>query len=130
LQILATAAFAWIMPKLIVWLYGTAFVAAVPFALWLLPASAIKGYLQAADGYLKGRGKPMIGVWSRAISILVMLAFVAATFSRFGLLSVPIAAGVGQAISMAIISIVIMLDVRQQQSEKLAEQASNLREGR
>ena len=91
--------------------YSSAFAAAIPFAMWLLPAAAIKGFLQAADGYLKGRGKPMIGVLARGISIFVMLGFVAVTWSRWELLSIPMAACVGQAVAMVMIVTGILLNV-------------------
>jgi O-antigen/teichoic acid export membrane protein len=111
LQLAATLVFVLIIPYLIVAFYTSEFSAAIPFAMWLLPACAIKGYLQAIDGYLKGRGKPMIGVWSRVLSIFVMLAFVAVAYSRFELLSIPMAACVGQFVSMLIISSAALRDV-------------------
>ncbi len=110
-QIVATVFFALIIDQLIRLFYGEEFAAAVPFALWLLPASAIKGFLQAADGYLKGRQKPMIGVWSRGLSISVMLVFVAIAYGPFGLIAVPMAACVGQAVSLVVIVTAIFVDV-------------------
>jgi O-antigen/teichoic acid export membrane protein len=100
------------LPWLIILLYGEPFRPAIPFALWLLPAAAIRGYLQAADGYLKGRGKPLIGVWTRALSIVAMLGFVYFAFSTYDLISIPMAAGVGQFISMLIITTCVLTDVR------------------
>ena len=88
----------------------------IEFALWLLPAFAIKGFLQAVDGFLKGRGKPMIGVWARIVSIFVMLVCVWLTFAEFGLLSIPIAACVGQVVSMLIISTFVFKDVMERSS--------------
>ena len=110
-QIVATLVFMLIIPFLIIAFYTNDYSGAIPFALWLLPASAIKGYLQAVDGYLKGRGKPMIGVWSRVLSIFVMLAFVWGTYSTFVLISIPMAACVGQFVSMVIISFAVIRDV-------------------
>lgn len=110
-QLIATAVFFLILPQLILLFYGEAYAAAIPFALWLLPACAIKGYLQAADGYLKGRGKPMIGVWSRVVSIALMLIFVALAYPKWKLLSIPMAACIGQATSMLVISIMVIREV-------------------
>jgi len=76
LQAVCALVFSLILPLLIIMLYTAKFEPAIVFALWLLPACAIKGYLQAADGFLKGRDKPMIGVWARFLSIFVMLSFV------------------------------------------------------
>ncbi len=115
LQIVATLIFMLILPWLIVWLNSDKFAGSILFAMWLLPASAIKGYLQAVDGYLKGRGKPMIGVWSRVISIFAMIGFVL-TYSSLGLVCIPMAACVGQALSMLIISVAVIHDVSQQNS--------------
>ncbi len=110
-QIFATLAFLFVLPFLIVLFYGEVFSPAIPFALWLAPACAIKGYLQAADGYLKGRGKPIIGVISRVASIAVMLIFVFFAFAKWEFLSIPMAACVGQALSMIIITVAVLHDV-------------------
>ena len=110
-QTVATLIFALILPTLILSFYGAAYSPAIQFALWLLPASAIKGYLQAADGYLKGRNRPMIGIWSRLVSIVLMLLFVVCAYPHWDLLSIPMAACVGQALSMVIISAAVMKDV-------------------
>lgn len=110
-QAFATGVFLYILPYLILLFYGEAFSPAIPFALWLLPAAAIKGYLQAADGYLKGREKPMVGVVSRLISIAVMLLFVGFAFSHWQYLSIPMAACVGQGVSMIIVTVAVVVDV-------------------
>ncbi len=111
IQILGTAVFMFIIPYLIVLFYTDAYLEAIPFALWLLPACAMKGYLQAVDGYLKGRGKPLIGVWARVLSIFVMCAFVWLVFPKYQLISIPMAACVGQALSMLIITVAVVRDI-------------------
>ena len=116
LQAFSALVFALILPLLIVTLYTAKFTPAIIFAMWLLPACAIKGYLQAADGFLKGRDKPMIGVWARFLSIFVMLAFVGLVYAEVfqfeqKLISIPMAACLGQAISMVIITIAVIKDV-------------------
>jgi antigen flippase len=122
-QIVAAFLFSLIVPFLIILFYEEAFAAAIPFALWLLPASAIKGFLQAADGYLKGRDKPMIGVRARLLSIAVMLAFVWMVYHGWlpspqqKLLSIPMAACLGQALSMVIITSAVLLDVNERQRQ-------------
>ncbi len=116
-QVLATVAFLFILPQLILIFYGEAFSQAIPFAQWLLPACAIKGYLQAADGYLKGREKPQVGIYSRIASIVLMLVFVALAYPKYELLSVPMAACVGQAFSMIVISIAVIKDTSETRGE-------------
>jgi hypothetical protein len=116
-QVVAALVYSMVMPFLLVTIFKPDFANSIPYALWLLPACAMKGFLQAVDGYLKGRGKPMLGVWSRVISIIVMLLFVWVSF-RFSVLSddrrwlcIPMAACAGQAVSMLIISIAVLRDV-------------------
>ena len=116
LQVVSAIVLAIIVPFLIVTMFEDRYEPAVIFALLLLPACAIKGYLQTVDGYLKGRGKPMVGVWARFLSIFVMVGFVGLvyfdilpSFER-KLLCIPIAAGIGQAISMVIISMAVIRD--------------------
>ena len=126
LQFISALILAIILPFLIVALYTNDFAAAIPFALWLLPACAIKGYLQAVDGYLKGRGKPMIGVVARFLSIFVMLGFVGLVYSDVipfeqKLISIPMAACIGQAISMVIITVAVIRDVLGNQTDDNVE---------
>ena len=116
LQTVSALLFALILPLLIITLYTEEFSPAITFAMWLLPACAIKGYLQAADGFLKGRDKPLIGVWARFLSIFVMLTFVGLVYAEViefeqKLISIPMAACLGQAISMVIITIAVIKDV-------------------
>ena len=110
-QIIATLALALIVPELIVLFYGAEFAPAIEYTWYLLPACAIKGFLQAADGYLKGVGKPMIGVVARFMSIFVMLAFVYFAFNQYSLVSIPMAACLGQALSMLIITYYVIREV-------------------
>ena len=107
-QVVSLWIFWLIIPSLIVLVYGEPFRPAIAFVWYLLPAFAIKGFLQAADGYLKGCGKPLVGVWARFISIFVMLLFVYLTFAKFELISIPMAACVAQAVSMAIVVVFVI----------------------
>lgn len=113
LQTLATLIMAGLLPILIVLFYGSEYRPAIPFALWLLPASAMRGFLQAVDGYLKGRGRPWVGVWTRMISLAVMLVFVLVVWRWHGLLTIPMAACVGQAVSLVLLTAATLLDVWQ-----------------
>jgi O-antigen/teichoic acid export membrane protein len=123
LQVVSAIVFAFLIPLLIILFYKSPYAPAIPFALWLLPACAIKGYLQAVDGYLKGRGKPMIGVRARVLSIFVMLAFVGGVYGGIivgpsqKLLCIPMAACLGQAISMLIISAAVIRDTIEQDQD-------------
>jgi O-antigen/teichoic acid export membrane protein len=97
-----------ILPTLILFFFGERFEPAILFAIWLLPACALKGYLQFADGFLKGRGRAYVGVIARILSVGVMLVSFAAMFGMLDLYSVPAAAAVGQLCSAIIISIVVV----------------------
>lgn len=117
-QIVAALVYSVVMPFLLVTIFKPDFANSVPYALWLLPACAMKGFLQAVDGYLKGRGKPMIGVWSRVVSIVVMLVFIWIAFNSNSFskdsqwICIPMAACAGQAVSMLIISIAVLREVK------------------
>ena len=122
LQVVSAFVLALLVPILILTFFDKPYEPAIPFALWLLPAYAIKGYLQAVDGYLKGRDRPMVGVYARLISIFAMLGFVVAVYSGWiggfeqKLFCIPVAALIGQTISMVIISTAVILDTLDQQS--------------
>ncbi len=134
LQVVSALVLSFIIPFLIIQFFKSPYAPAIPFALWLLPACAIKGYLQAVDGYLKGRGRPMVGVWARFLSIFVMLAFVGAVYAELipgpeqRLLSIPMAACLGQAISMVIISIAVLRDTidRESHFDRLGTEGENV----
>lgn len=117
LQVLATAVMLVAIPFLIVAVFGDAYRPAIQFAMWLLPACAIKGFIQAADAYLKGREKPMIGVWSRGISIVLMLVVVWLFYDSWGLLSIPMSACVGQAFSAIVIVTAVLLDINERNQD-------------
>ncbi len=103
-QLFSLAVLWFLIPQLIVNIYGSNFEPSIRFVWYLLPACAIKGFLQPLDGFLRGSGKPYIGVWSRITSIVVMLGFAWFAYPSMGLYSIPLAACVGQAISMLIIT--------------------------
>ncbi len=109
-QLVTAVLYALIVDDLILFCFSDRFAASIPLVLLLLPASSIRGFLQAADGYLKGRGKPMIGIRARLISIVVMLVFTGLTWGSWGLPAIPVAAGLGQAVSMLIIVSAIWQD--------------------
>ena len=116
-QIVSVAVLCFLIPYMIVWFYGEPFRPSIQFVWFLLPAFAMKGLLQALDGYLKGCGKPIIGVWARVVSIFAMLAVVLFCFERFELLSVPLAACVGQAISMMIVTVFVLKEISARQEQ-------------
>ncbi len=99
LQAFSAAAFAVVLEPLMVFVYGERFHGAVPFALALLPAYAINGCSQVAEGYLRGRGKPAAGVWARVAGAAAMALAVAVLHTRWCALSVPLAASAGQAVA-------------------------------
>ena len=91
-QLVSLALLLLLIPQIIVWIYGGEFEPSISFVWYLLPACAIKGFLQPLDAYLKGIGKPMVGVWSRTTSIFAMLIFVFFAFPSYELYSIPMAA--------------------------------------
>lgn len=117
-QVVSTLLLALVIDDLVVLFYSDAFAAAIPFALWLLPAAAMRGFIQVADNWLKGRGKPMVGVTARLAGIPVMLLFAALTFGSFGLLSIPMAACVGQALALVVVVAGVLLNVDEERSVK------------
>ena len=97
-----------VLPILIPMFFGDRFEPAIAFAIWLLPACALKGFLQFADGFLKGRGQAYVGVVARVLSIGVMLTSFAGLYGGLNLYAVPAAAAIGQLCSAIIISIAVV----------------------
>lgn len=110
-QLVSIAILGLLVPFMIIYFFGQVFEPSIQFVLYLMPAFAIKGLLQALDGYLKGAGKPMVGVWARLLSIFAMLTFVALFFGKYDLLSIPMAAFVGQFLSMLIVTYFVFRNI-------------------
>ena len=97
----------------IVLVFGGEFRGAVPFAQALLPAHAIGGFTYVAGGYLRGRKKPLVEVWSRIIGTVVMVLTVFALRERFQDLSVPLAAVCSNTTCAVLICWAVLKDVRE-----------------
>lgn len=112
IQLISAVLYSLVIGDLILFCFSDRFVAAIPLVMLLIPAFAIKGFLQAADAFLKGRGKPMTGVRARLISIVIMLVFVAITWTDLGMPAIPVAAGIGQGFSMLVIATAVLRECR------------------
>lgn len=107
LQAVSVTAAYFLFPPLIRVIFGAAFEPAIGFALLLLPASALRGYLQFADAFLKARGRATVGIRARISSAVLMLIFVGLTYREWGLASIPVGAAVGQMWSATVISLAV-----------------------
>jgi O-antigen/teichoic acid export membrane protein len=113
LQAISAIGFALMLKPLMMLVYGARFEGAVPLALALLPAYAINGGSQVAEGYLRGRGKPSAGVWARVAGGAAMIVAAFALYSQWRELSIPIGASVGQAVAGLWILWALVAEVRQ-----------------
>lgn len=112
LQAVVLAAFLVVLSPLIVLVFGASFRGAIPFARLLLPAHAIGGFTYVAGGYLRGRRKPMVEVWSRVLGTVVMIGVFVALNSTWHELSVPIAAICAHTTCALILCWAVLSDVR------------------
>ncbi len=90
--------------------YGEEFSAAVTFAWWLAPVSALKGILQGLDSYVKGRGRPLASITCRILAAIVMLIVTFALIGRVGAIAIAVAALVGQIVCLVWISAIVYAD--------------------
>lgn len=116
-QSVSTVVFMLLIGPLVVLLYGENFADAVVFALWLAPASAIRGILQGLDSYLKGRGRPLAPVRARILAIGAMLVTTWLLLDSFGTIAIAIAALVGQVICLIWLSAIVYADVGDGESQ-------------
>lgn len=89
LQLAMFIGFSLVLEPLMLFVYGPRFLDAIPLTRALLPAYALRGCTMVADGYLSGRGKAAISVWSRAVGATVLFSLVAIGFRRWGPISIP-----------------------------------------
>jgi O-antigen/teichoic acid export membrane protein len=92
--------------------YGEQFGGAIPLAMALLPAYALYGCTQVVEGYLRGRSKTGVSVWSRLLASLVMVATAFGLWDHWHELAIPLAAVAGQACIAACMIWVVLCDVR------------------
>ncbi len=113
-QIVACLIMEFLVGFLIKYAFSDSYLPSIPFAMWLIPAAAIKGLLQATDGYLKGRERPACGIWARMSGIVVMLIFVALLYPRFEIIAIPMAACISQLFSFVLVTTGLYRDIIQQ----------------
>lgn len=94
--------------------YGPEFEPAVRYALWLAPASAIRGMLQGIDGYLKGRGRPMACVAARVVGAVTLLSLAAVWLPVHGVIAIAMAVLAAQVVCLLILIGVMYSDCRGQ----------------
>lgn len=116
IQIITTLLYAAIVGQLVVIMFSERFANSVPIVYWLLPAFAIRGFLLAAEAWLKGRGETGVGVRARIVSIVIMLLFVAVAWPSMGLPSIPLAAAMGQLCSLVLIVSGILMQSKKEQA--------------
>ncbi|MEM1226632.1 MAG: oligosaccharide flippase family protein [Planctomycetota bacterium] len=110
-QVASTMLFMILVGPLVRLVYGEAFAPAIPFALWLAPASAIKGILQGLDSYVKGRGRPLAPVRARLAATIVMFVVTFSLFASMGALAIAIASLAGQVVCLIWLVCIVYADV-------------------
>jgi O-antigen/teichoic acid export membrane protein len=110
-QIVVTAVFMLVVGPLIVFVYGEEFRPAVDIALWLAPASSIKGILQGLDNYMKGRGRPIGPMIGRFVAAVVMVPTAVILFSSLNVYAIAIASLLGQIICLFWMSALMIVEV-------------------
>lgn len=119
-QTVVTIVFLGLIGWVVEWVYGVSFLPAVPYALWLAPASAIRGIAQGLDSYLKGRGRPMAPVAARLASAVVLLVAAAMLYPSQGVLGIAMAAVLAQGFGLVWLAAIMYADCRQTESGGLA----------
>ena len=110
LQVGSALVFALALRPLMLLIYGRAFTGAVPLAFALLSAQAANGFVQVADGYLRGCGKVTVGIWARLIGAVMMVAFSLLFFGRYQEMAIPMAATVAHVCVAATLVGVILVE--------------------
>lgn len=111
LQAVAALALLVALKPLMLFVFGREFQGAVPLAICLLPARAFDGCARVADGYLRGRKMPSVGIWARAIGAIVMAIGVFALFGAWRELAIPLAASAGHFVAAVLVAAVTARDV-------------------
>ncbi len=111
-QTASTIAFLLLIGPLVMLLYGDEFAPAIEFAMWLAPASAIKGVLQGLDSYLKGRGRPLAPIRARFLAIFVLIGTTISLLDSYGTLAIAIGALASQVVCLIWLVAIVYTDVQ------------------
>lgn len=117
-QVLAGLILAGLVPIAIPLLYREEFRDAIPYAWCLIPAAGIRGILQAADGYLRGRKIFGPTVMARIAGILVLLIGSFTFRPWLGSFAIPLMYDLSQFLVMVVVLLVIFFDIRRQNRAK------------
>jgi O-antigen/teichoic acid export membrane protein len=112
IQLVTVLAILAVIGPLITLVFGSKFSGAVPYAQLLLIAQAIGGLTYVAGGYLRGRRKSFIEVWTRIVAAAVIVVIALALRGSRGQMSVPIAAVCGQVVCASILCWAVVSDAR------------------
>jgi O-antigen/teichoic acid export membrane protein len=113
LQAVSALLLAWFLEPLMMLVYGSRFEAAVPFAMALLPANALYGCTQVAEGYLRGRNRNRTSIWSRLLGSLFMAATAIGLWPDWQVMAIPLALAVGQATILLCLGAALLVDLRE-----------------
>ena len=92
--------------------FGQEFTDATPMALALLPGLAVDGVATVAEGYLRGRGRPLSTLRPRCVGAVTLGTLALLLYPTWHALSIPIAASAGHAVSGVAILWVAVRDQR------------------
>lgn len=104
-QVACAAAFWSVLGFLMPLVFGTGFSGAVPYARALVPAYALIGFSSVLEAYLRGSGRPLVGIVSRAFAALAMIGIAWVGFGAWGPLAVPIGASAAAAVNAMVTTV-------------------------
>ncbi len=108
----------WIVAKpLILLLYRADFEPAIPLALWLAPASGVKGIVQCLEGFLKGRGRPQASILCRIVAAATMIVMTLVLFQHYSVQAVAMAALVSQILCFMWIAWLVCYELRKSKED-------------
>ncbi len=113
IQLVVGLVFGLTLPYFVHILYGKDFSETVVFAWLLLPAGAFKGLLQAADSYVRARGKPMLGIRARLMCIPILLLSALVGYQYFGVYAIPFSLSLTQCICFVLVVRSALADIRE-----------------
>jgi O-antigen/teichoic acid export membrane protein len=106
----------WIVLKPFMGLYGPEFYSAIPIALWLAPASAIKGIVQGLESFLRGLGRPKSAILCRIVAASILVAMSLILFKSYSVQAVAMASLASQVVCFVWISCLVIFDLRHRQA--------------
>lgn len=120
IQFLSAIALAGLLYYFLPLLFGAKYSMSIPMAIALLPGLAVEGVASVAEGFLRGRGRPLSTLFPRTLGALVLFLSAYLLYPHFSSMCIPIATSIGHTVCGLAILVSVLASSNQQSTSSEA----------